>query len=118
MDEPRRRFAAMMSGLGIHYDLSPRHPLIGHRMPDLDVVTKDGPLRVFSLLHEGRALLINFGEPRRIEVSGWANRVHVVDAEYTGGWERPAVGVVSGPAVVLVRPDGYLAWAGDRVDTV
>ena len=116
MEEPRRRFGAMMSGLDIHYDLSPHHPLIGRRMPDLDIAAADGPLRVFSLLHQGRAVLINFGEPGRVGVSGWADRVRLVDAQYTGPWELPAVGVVSGPAAVLIRPDGYVAWAGDRVD--
>jgi 2-polyprenyl-6-methoxyphenol hydroxylase-like FAD-dependent oxidoreductase len=116
IDEPRRRFGAMMSGLDIHYDLSPQHPLIGRRMPDLDVVATDGPLRVFSLLHQGRAVLLNFGEPGRVEVSGWADRLRSVDAKYTGAWELPAVGVISGPAAVLVRPDGYVAWAGDWVD--
>jgi 3-(3-hydroxy-phenyl)propionate hydroxylase len=116
IDEPRRRFGAMMSGLDIHYDLSPQHPLIGRRMPDLDVVATDGPLRVFSLLHQGRAVLLNFGEPGRVEVSGWADRLHSVDAKYTGAWELPAIGVISGPAAVLVRPDGYVAWAGDGVD--
>ena len=39
MDEPRRRFAATMSGLDIHYDLGSGHPLLGRRMPDLDIVT-------------------------------------------------------------------------------
>jgi 3-(3-hydroxy-phenyl)propionate hydroxylase len=105
-----------MSGLDIHYDLSHHHPLIGRRMPDLDIAAADGPLRVFSLLHQGRAVLINFGEPGRVGVSGWADRVRLVDAHYTGAWELPAVGLVSGPAAVLIRPDGYVAWAGDRVD--
>jgi 2-polyprenyl-6-methoxyphenol hydroxylase-like FAD-dependent oxidoreductase len=116
MDEPRRQFAAMMSGLDIHYDLGSEHPLIGRRMPDLDVATTDGPLRVVSLLHLGRAALVNFGEPGSIEVSGWADRVRMVDAKYTGAWELPALGVIDGPAAVLVRPDGYVAWAGDGTD--
>jgi hypothetical protein len=85
-------------------------------MPDLDVATADGPLRVFSLLHDGRAALINFGEPGRIEVSGWADRLRLFDAKYAGTWELPALGVISGPAAVLVRPDGYVAWAGDGTD--
>jgi 2-polyprenyl-6-methoxyphenol hydroxylase-like FAD-dependent oxidoreductase len=116
MDEPRRRFAAMMSGLDIHYDLDPEHPLIGRRMPDLDVATTDGPLRVYSLLHHGRAALINFGKPGSIEVSGWADRVRLVEAKYAGTWELPALGVINGPAAVLVRPDGYVAWAGNSTD--
>ena len=116
MDEPRRRFAAMMSGLDIRYDLGSEHPLIGRRMPDLDVATADGPLRVYSLLHYGRAALLNFSEPACIEVSGWADRLSLVDAEYVGRWELPALGMVNGPGAVLVRPDGYVAWAGDSVD--
>ena len=48
MDEPRKRFAAMMSGLGIHYDLGAGHPLLGRRMPDPDIFTANGPLRVFQ----------------------------------------------------------------------
>jgi 2-polyprenyl-6-methoxyphenol hydroxylase-like FAD-dependent oxidoreductase len=116
MDEPRRRFAAMMSGLDIHYDLGSEHPLIGRRMPDLDVASADGPLRVFSLLHHGHAALINFGEPGSVEVSGWADRVRLVDAKYAGSWELPALGVINGPAAALVRPDGYVAWAGDGTD--
>ena len=43
MDEPRTRIAAMISGLDIHYDLGEGHPLLGRRMPDLDVHTADGP---------------------------------------------------------------------------
>jgi 2-polyprenyl-6-methoxyphenol hydroxylase-like FAD-dependent oxidoreductase len=116
MDEPRRRFAAMMSGLDIHYDLGSEHPLIGRRMPDLDVVTPHGPLQVYSLLHHGRAALINFGEQGSVEVSGWGDRIRLVEAKYVGTWELPALGVVTGPAAVLVRPDGYVAWAGDGVD--
>ena len=73
MDEPRRQFAAMMSGLDIHYDLSPEHPLIGRRMPDLELATAHGPTRLFSLLHNGRAALINFGAPGELAVSGWAD---------------------------------------------
>ena len=116
MDGPRRRFAAMMSGLDIHYDLGSEHPLIGRRMPDLDVALTDGPLRVFSLLHHGRSALINFGEPGSIEVSGWGDRVRAVDAKYAGAWELPALGVIDGPTAVLVRPDGYVAWASDGTD--
>jgi hypothetical protein len=55
MDEPRKRFAAMMSGLDIRYDLGEGHPLLGRRMPDLDLVTANGPLRLFALLHKTQA---------------------------------------------------------------
>ena len=113
MDEPRRRFAAMMSGLDIHYDLGDGHPLLGRRMPDLEVVTGDGPLRVFTLLHGARPVLLNLGEPGGFEIAPWADRVQVIDATYAGPWELPALGPVTAPTAVLVRPDGYVAWVGD-----
>jgi 2-polyprenyl-6-methoxyphenol hydroxylase-like FAD-dependent oxidoreductase len=114
MDEPRRRFAAMMSGLDIHYDLGEGHPLLGRRMPDLDLVTADGPLRVFTLLHDARPVLLNLGEPGGFEITPWADRVQLIDAEYAGRWELPAIGAVTAPTAVLIRPDGYVAWVGDR----
>src|SRR5687767_1752218 len=113
MDEPRKRFAAMMSGLDIHYDLGEGHPLLGRRMPDLDLVTARGALRVFTLLHDARPLLLNLGGPGGFDITPWADRVQLIDARYIGTWELPAVGVVTAPAAVLIRPDGYVAWAGD-----
>ena len=77
MDEPRRRFAAMMSGLDIHYDFGEGHPLLGRRMPDLDLVTDNGPLRVFSLLHDARPVLLNLGEPGGFDIAPWADRVQL-----------------------------------------
>jgi 2-polyprenyl-6-methoxyphenol hydroxylase-like FAD-dependent oxidoreductase len=116
MDEPRRRFAAMMSGLDIHYDLGEGHPLLGRRMPDLDLVTADGPLRVFELLHRAQPVLLNLGEPDGFDITPWADRVQLIDASYQGEWELPVLGVVSAPTAVLVRPDGYVAWVGDGTD--
>jgi 2-polyprenyl-6-methoxyphenol hydroxylase-like FAD-dependent oxidoreductase len=114
MDEPRRRFAADMSGLGIHYDLGEGHPLIGRRMPDLDLVTVDGPLRVFTLLHDARPVLVNLGGPDGFDIAPWADRVQLIEATYDGPWELPALGAVGAPTAVLIRPDGYVAWVGDR----
>ena len=114
MDGPRKRFAAMMSGLDIHYDLGEGHPLLGRRIPDLDLVTENGPLRVFSLLHDARPVLLNFGEPGGFDITPWADRVPMIDAEYVGTWEIPALGAVPPPTAVLIRPDGYVAWVGDR----
>jgi 2-polyprenyl-6-methoxyphenol hydroxylase-like FAD-dependent oxidoreductase len=114
MDEPRRRFAGMLSGLDIHYDLGEGHPLLGRRMPDLDLVTANGPLRVFTLLHDARPVLLNLGEPGGFDISPWADRVRLIDATYSGIWELPALGAVTAPAAVLIRPDGYVAWVGDR----
>jgi 2-polyprenyl-6-methoxyphenol hydroxylase-like FAD-dependent oxidoreductase len=112
-DESRRRFAAMMFGLDIHYDLGEGHPLLGRRMPDLDLVTSDGPLRVFTLLHDARPVLLNFGEPGGFDITPWADRVQLIDAEYVGTWELPVLGAVTAPTAVLIRPDGYVAWVGD-----
>jgi 2-polyprenyl-6-methoxyphenol hydroxylase-like FAD-dependent oxidoreductase len=116
MDEPRRRFAAMMSGLDIHYDLGEGHPLLGRRMPDLDLITANGPLRIFSLLHGARPVLLNFGEPGGFDITPWADRVQLVEARYDGGWELPALGAVTAPTAVLIRPDGHVAWVGEGTD--
>ncbi len=112
MDEPRKWCAGMLSGLDIHYELGDGHPLLGRRMPDLDLVTDGGRLRVFELLHDARALLLNLGEPGGLDITAWADRVQLIDARYDGVWELPVIGVVSAPGAVLVRPDGYVAWAG------
>jgi 3-(3-hydroxy-phenyl)propionate hydroxylase len=146
MEEPRKRLAAEMSGLGVHYDLGPpdlekKHPLLGRRMPDLDLVTANGPLRFFNLLHNARPLLLNLAEPGSFDdaaksptgddaaksptgddaakfptggIAAWADRVQMIDAKYVGTLELPALGAVTAPAAVLVRPDGYVAWVGDR----
>jgi FAD binding domain len=114
MDEPRKRFAAMMSsGLDIHYELGPGHPLLGRRMPDLDLVAADGPLRLFTLLHAAQAVLLNLGESDDFDIAPWADRVQLVNARYAGAWELPALGAVAAPIAVLIRPDGYVAWVGD-----
>ncbi len=116
MDEPRKRFAGMMSGLDIHYDLGEGHPLLGRRMPDLDLATAEGSLRVFTLLHQARPVLLNLGEPGCFDINPWADRVQLVDAHYPGRWELPVIGEVTAPDAVLIRPDGYVAWVGERTD--
>ena len=112
MDEPRRKFAAMMSGLDIHYDLGEGHPLLGRRMPDLDLATRDGARRVYTLLHNARPVLLNLGEPDTIDIIHFADRVQLIDAKYDGAWELPVFGAVDAPTGVLIRPDGYVAWVG------
>src|SRR6185436_16717209 len=116
MDEPRKRYAAMMSGLDIRYDLGTGHPLLGRRMPDLDLVTDSGPTRVFALLHEARPVLLDLGAPGALDIAPWADRVQRVDARYTGAWELPVLGAIAAPTAVLIRPDGYAAWVGDGTD--
>ncbi|HEY4203598.1 MAG TPA: FAD-dependent monooxygenase [Xanthobacteraceae bacterium] len=113
MDEPRKRFAAMMSALDIRYDLGEGHPLVGRRMPDIDLVTTNGPLRLFTLLHTARPLLLNFGESRGFDIAPWADRIQRIDAHYDGSWELPVLGEADAPDAVLIRPDGYVAWAGE-----
>jgi len=116
MDEPRKRFAGMMSGLDIRYNLGEGHPLLGRRMPDLDLVTAKGPLRTFTLLHDARPVLLNFSEPGHLDITHWADRVQLVDAKYLGVWELPVIGTVTAPAAALIRPDGYVAWLADKTD--
>ena len=113
MDEPRKRIAGMMSGLDLKYDLGEGHPLLGRRMPDLDLVTANGPLRVFTLLHAARPVLLNLDQPGGFDITPWADRVQVIDATYGGLWEMPVLGAVTAPSAVLIRPDGYVAWVGE-----
>ena len=113
MDEPRTRLAGLISGLDIHYDLGEGHPLLGRRMPDLDLVVADGPLRFFELLHGAKPVLLNLAEPRSFDISPWADRVQLIDAEYVGAWELPVLGAVTSPTAVVIRPDGYVAWVGE-----
>lgn len=113
MEEPRKSIAAMMAGLDIHYDLGHGHPLLGRRIPDLDVVTASGTRRIFSFLHQARPVLLTFGTSHAINVDLWSDRVPLVGAAYTGTWELPVIGEVTAPAAVLVRPDGYVAWVGE-----
>lgn len=117
IDEARKRLGGLISGLDIRYDFGEGHPLLGRRMPDLDVVTAAGPLRVFTLLHHARAVLLNLGAPGSPDPGPWAERVQAVDATYDGGWQLPVIGAVSAPAAVLIRPDGYVAWTGDGTRT-
>lgn len=114
MDEPRRRFGALMSGLDIHYDMGQGHPLLGRRMPDLDLVTAGGLVRAFALLHNARAVLLNIGRPGSLTIAPWRDCVQVVDAAYAGKWELPVLGLVPAPAAVLVHPEGYVGWVGEQ----
>jgi 2-polyprenyl-6-methoxyphenol hydroxylase-like FAD-dependent oxidoreductase len=116
MDEPRKRLAGLISGLDIRYDLGEGHPLLGRRMPDLVLVTADGPVRVFELLRGGKAILLNRSKADGFDIAPWAERVQLVEAEYDGAWELPVLGAVAAPVGVVVRPDGYVAWVGEPAD--
>lgn len=112
MDEPRKRYGAMMSGLDISYDLGEGHPLLGRRMPDLALMVDGRPMRLFTLLHDARGVLLNFGGADGLDIQPWADRVTRTDTDTDGAWELPAIGEVAKPAAVLVRPDGHAAWVG------
>ena len=105
----------MLSGLAVHYDLGEGHPLLGRRMPDLDLVVAGETVRVFTLLHDARAVLLSFGDT--FDISPWADRVQSIDAAYAGEWELPVLGQVAVPAAVLIRPDGHVAWVGDGTES-
>jgi 3-(3-hydroxy-phenyl)propionate hydroxylase len=116
MAEPRKHLAAGLLGLDIRYDLGEGHPLLGRRMPDLDLVTADGPLRTYALLRDARPALLDLGVPGGLEIDAWADRIRLLEAEYAGAWELPVLGGVPAPSAVLVRPDGHVAWVGDGTD--
>ncbi len=115
-DEARQRVAAMVSGLDVAYDLGGDHPLVGRRMPDLDLVTAEGDRRVFELLHDARPVLLHLGELGPLDATPWSPRVHTVEAHVDGPVELPVLGVVPTPRAVLIRPDGHVAWVGDPTD--
>jgi hypothetical protein len=104
--EARKRWAGFMSGLDIRYDLGEGHPLLGRRMPELDIQIDSGPTRIFTLLLRAQPLLLNFGAPIDSAIA----------ARYGGKWELPVIGEVAPPSAVLVRPDGYVAWVGQGSD--
>ena len=121
LDEPRRRIAGMLSGLDVAYNLGAGHPLLGRRVPDLDLLVDGERTRVFELLHEARPVLLNLGTPGGFDIAPWSDRVRYVDADHVDAgraatWDLPVLGKVAAPAAVLIRPDGHVAWAGNPTD--
>ncbi|KFL28042.1 hypothetical protein JP74_04370 [Devosia sp. 17-2-E-8] len=112
LEQARKYMAGRMSELDIRYDFGEGHPLLGRRMPDIEVMTAEGPLRVFTLLHGARPVLLDLGGLDGFDATPWAERVQVVAVRYEGDWELPVIGAVAAPGSVLVRPDGHVAWTG------
>ncbi|ACZ88542.1 FAD-dependent monooxygenase [Streptosporangium roseum] len=111
LPEGNRHVAGMISGLDIRYDLpGDPHPLLGRRVPDLDLRTTGRPERVGRLLRDGRALLLSAADGTAFaEVARpWSARVGHLVASNTGEL---------GAEAVLVRPDGYVCWAGSAGET-
>ncbi len=117
MSESRQHVVGLIFGLDVHYDLGEGHPLLGRRMPYLDLLSGGRVVRVYSLLHAARPVLINFGPSGSVALGPWADRVRLVDASYAGAWELPVIGTVDAPVAVLVRPDGHVAWVGDETQS-
>ena len=115
-DVARHWYAAMQSGLDVGYDCGKGHPLLGRRMPDLELAA-DGSRRLFTLLHAAKPLLLNLGEPGSLTAGRWSARVRTIDARYSGDWQLPGIGTVPAPGAVLIRPDGHVAWVGDSAGT-
>src|SRR5215217_6397203 len=124
MEEPRTRLAAMVAGLDVRYGLGEGHPLLGRRMPDLDLVTADGPRRVVALLRDARPVLLGLGGRGDVGIAPWADRVRSIDAACAAGpWELPVLGRVAPPPPCRSdsmaaspgwgtgpRPDGAPRW--------
>jgi 3-(3-hydroxy-phenyl)propionate hydroxylase len=115
VDPARKNLAATLTGLDIRYALGDgeelrAHPLLGRRMPDLDLGNGS---RVFSLMHGARTLLLRF-RAGAIDAAAWAERIREYDLRCEGRWQLPALGDITAPSAVLIRPDGYVAWVGEQ----
>ncbi|AZQ37989.1 monooxygenase [Streptomyces cyaneochromogenes] len=108
-----RHLAGMVSGLEIRYPVAGgRHPLLGRRMPHLKL--SDGTGRSVGsstqALHAGRGVLLDLaGNPElRRRAAGWRDRVDIVTGQPQDLAEDSEL---AGTTAVLIRPDGYVAWA-------
>ncbi|MFD0364043.1 FAD-dependent monooxygenase [Nocardia sp. GCM10030253] len=118
MDQVRQRLGLMITALDIRYDIKADHPLSGRRVPDADLTSSGGNTRVHALLRTGRPILLVLNGNDVPAVPQWHDRIQIVSAEgHTDHWTVPGVGDIPTPAAILLRPDGYVAWATDEPTT-
>lgn len=96
-------FAERVWGVSLRYDLGDEHPLVGRSCPDFEL--EDGT-RLGTLLRDGTGLLLDFGRQASLQALGahWGDPVRYVASDAK---ER------LGLSALLVRPDGFVAWASD-----
>nr|AAD13534.1 oxygenase homolog [Streptomyces cyanogenus] len=108
-EEVDRHLAGMVSGLEITYDVGAGTPLLGKRMPHLELVGEHAKSSSTELLHHGRCVLLDLADNARLrEAPRLVGGVDVVTAEPHGVSEDS---VLHGTSAVLIRPDGHVAWA-------
>ncbi|QNE21424.1 hypothetical protein F1D05_30245 [Kribbella qitaiheensis] len=110
-DGANETLGTMISALDLKYPIGDEHPLLGRRVPDLDLKTIDGTVRLYELLHPGRPILLDFGAGLGSGLEGWTDRVdHIEAIRPTDRWAIPAVGDIQASMALLIRPDGHVAW--------
>ncbi|MEC3916390.1 FAD-dependent monooxygenase [Nocardia sp. CDC160] len=105
LPEVSTHIANLLAGSDIRYDVGDPHPLSGHLFPDLDIETTTGPTRIAELLRPAHPLLLTFAPTTTLSTiaAPWRDRVTSIPATCP---KPPA-------AALLIRPDGYVAWATD-----
>ncbi|MEV6948286.1 FAD-dependent monooxygenase [Streptomyces sp. NPDC051172] len=109
-EEVRRHLAAMVSGLEIRYDMGGgSHPLLGLRMPHLDLTVGTRGTGSTELLRPGRGVLLDLtgNDHLRRRAGGWAARIDIVTADASA---LPDNSPLAGTSALLLRPDGHICW--------
>ncbi len=110
-DDVKRHLSGLVSGLDVRYDVGEgTHPLLGRRLPPRTLTGAEGPTTTMELLHAGRGVLIDLADDPALREAAapWQDRV-------TTATVRPqdTEPVLTATTALLVRPDGYIAWATD-----
>ena len=114
MKGPRQEIAGRLSGLTTRYapDEEDAAPLVGARIPDLELTRGEDTVQLYSLMHGAKPLFLTSGDAPA-DLEGWADRVTIEQVTFPETWRIPVTGEVASPRAVLVRPDGYIAWIDD-----